>query len=432
MTTTSWPPSAEFWAELPDKTNGMTTPYLFKGIVPAAAADADAVLTAFAALRAAHTAGAATSANARVYVGEDLRADLLPTVLGAEPWAEGDFVSWMQNLIGEQRFSLVINALETLNPALTIGLGQFLRALIAGWGLPVGGAELVAFVGNYAETAFGIHEGYENAFLTHYGPGTKEFYCWQPEEYRKLTGADAPTMGDYEDMLALGQMFVLEPGDALFLPERVFHVGRQTDFSISVAMPLYTFPDAAIARAHVVPALFGSVLAAEVDTEAGRPSPMIPLSDAGATLARRLEDVVGDALTAAADRAAAEVREHVHQRWHTLLSNGGWQDVDDDLARDLAGAAFDPDQVAPGALARVTAPYRLLVTGHQAFLRGYEIEADPRALTADLVEALNSGPTALPDDERVLAAVRALGRSGGLTLTAPASGRTDPSRESTA
>ena len=437
-TSTSWPPSAEFWADLPAKTAGITTPYLFKGIVPAAAADEAAVLTAFAALRAAHTSGSATSASARIYVGEDLRDDLLPTVLSAEPWAKGEFVSWMQHLIGETRFSLVINALETLNPALTAGLGGFLRALLAGWGAPIGGAELVAFIGNYAGTAFGIHEGYEHAFLTHYGPGPKDFYCWQPEEYRKITDDDAPTLGDYEDMLETGRKFVLEPGDALFLPERVFHVGRQksfgrpTDFSISVAMPLYTYPDAGIARAGVVPELFESVLATEVDTEAGRPSAMIPLADGGAKLARRLETVLGDALSAAADRAPAACREHVHQRWHTLISNGGWQNVNHDLARDLAGAAFDPDQVTPGVLVQVTAPYELIVTGRQAFLRGYEIDVDPRALTPELVQALNSEPTALPDDARVVDAVRALGPSGGLTLAGPAGQHTDPSRESTA
>ena len=39
-------------------------------------------------------------------------------------------------------------------------------------------------------------------------------------------------------------------------------------------------------------------------------------------------------------------------------------------------------------------------------------------LTPDLVAALNTGPTALPADDNVLAAVRALGATGGLTVTA--------------
>ncbi|MFD9418038.1 JmjC domain-containing protein [Streptomyces goshikiensis] len=41
-----------------------------------------------------------------------------------------------------------------------------------------------------------------------------------------------------------GECFVLEPGDGLFLPRRVFHVGMQQDtLSVSVATALYTFPE---------------------------------------------------------------------------------------------------------------------------------------------------------------------------------------------
>jgi hypothetical protein len=324
----------------------------------------------------------------------------------------------MRDLAGAERFSLVLNNLETVSPSLAAGLGTFLGALIDGWGVPIGGAELVAFAGNYSGTAFGVHEGYEDAFLTHYGPGPKDFYTWSNKEYQKLTGGSDPLYGDYLWLLEHGERFVLEPGDALFLPRRVFHVGRQDEFSVSVAVPLYTYPDAAVLRQAVLPELIESLLGGAPDTELGRPSPMAAL-DAGSTpVAERLADLAAQTLATAAQQAGSVVEQHTRQRWHTVLSNGGWEMVQADLARCEAVAAFDPEHVAPGTEVTLTAPYRLLVTGEQAFLRGFEVTTDPAVLTPDLVAALNAGPTTLPADDNVLAAVRALGATGGLTVTA--------------
>ncbi|WP_327740497.1 hypothetical protein OG749_46410 (plasmid) [Streptomyces nojiriensis] len=415
--TGAWPPPRDFWTDtLPKRTAGMTRPHLFKGVVPISAANTDAVLDGFAAIRRAHAAGLEITANARVYVGEEHRPDLVDKVLAADGWPEGDFPAWMQEQVGAERFSLVLNTLESVSPPLAAGLGEFVAALLDGWGVPVGGAELVAFVGNYSGTAFGVHEGYENAFLTHYGPGTKDFYCWPAEEYRKLTGGSDPLFGDYAWLLEHGEHFALEPGDALFLPERVFHVGRQSEFSVSVAIPLYTLPDAAIARAWIAPDLLAALLASDPDAAAGQPSPMQPLTAGPDDLARRLATVTAAALTAATQQAPAAATQHAHQRWHTVLSNGGWQQTEHDLARNEAATAFTDTALTPGTSVAVRAPYRLMVTGEQAFLRGCEAPADPAVLTPDLVHRLNTGPTPLPDDPQVIAAIRTLGTTGGLTV----------------
>ncbi|MDR3031530.1 MAG: hypothetical protein LBV78_00195 [Kitasatospora sp.] len=413
-----WPPPREFWTDtLPAKTAGMTRPYLFKNAVPASAANAAAVLDGFAEIRRAHTAGLEITANARVYVGEEHRPDLVDKVLAADGWSPDGFTAWMQEQVGAERFSLVLNTLESVSEPLAAGLGEFVGALMDGWGVPAGGAELVAFVGNYSGTAFGVHEGYENAFLTHYGPGVKDFYCWPAEEYRKLTGGSEPLYGDYTWLLEHGEHFALEPGDALFLPERVFHVGRQSEFSVSVAIPLYTFPDAAVARGWIAPDLLENLLASDPDSYAGRPSPMQPLTAGPGELARRLGAVAAAAFSAAAEQAVAAAAQHAHQRWHTVLSNGGWQQTENDLARDEAAATFAAAELTPGTSVTVRAPYQLMVTGRQAFLRGCETAADPAILTPDLVERLHTGPTALPDDPAVIAAIRTLGATGGLALT---------------
>lgn len=421
--TYSWPPGPEFWTgQFPANTAERTAPHLFKGIIPPTAADAGDVLVGLAALRQAYSADTAASAKVRVYVGEDRHDELVDTVLSAPAW-DGDgpeqFVPWMQSLVDADRFSLVINNLETVNTKLATGLGLFLDSLFNGWGVPIGGAEQVAFAGNYAGTAFGVHEGYEDAFLVHLGPGVKNFYCWAGQDYRKLTGGADPLYGDYAWLLEHGQLFVLEPGDALFLPRRVFHVGTQKTFSVSVAVPLYTYPDTRLLRLSAFPTLLDAALS-DGPENLGVPSSMHPAAAGSAAVASSLTDLARSTLQTVADRLEDAIAGHVSGRWNTIRSNGGWELVDHDLARDQAAAAFDPDRVAPGAQVRIPAPYRLLLPEPgRAFLRGIGVELDTGTLPADLVDKLNTGAVVtLPHETRVLQAVRSLGTTGGLELTA--------------
>ncbi|MEU9072615.1 MULTISPECIES: JmjC domain-containing protein [Streptomyces] len=423
-----WPPDQTFWTgTFPDHTTGRTTPFLFKGIIPATAAGPDDVLAGFEAIRRAHTADTDIKAHARVYVGEDRRDDLLPKALSAPAWDGGvdAFVPWMQDLAGAERFSLVINNLETVSPALAAGLGAFLKSLIDGWGLPLGGAEQVAFAGNYAGTAFGIHEGYEDAFLVHLGPNAKNFYCWPAEQYEKLTGGKEPTFGDYRALLEQAEHFLLEPGDALFLPRRVFHVGTQDTFSVSVAMPLYTYPYAQLLQSRIIPDVLAALAGDGPDDPLNEPSAMADTAAGPGAVADRLAGVGRNLLTVAADRVGAAARAHTEQRWATLRSNGGWELVEGDLSRQEAADAFDPEQVTPGAGIRLIAPYQVTTLpdggdSHQVLLRGHQPGAavDGAGLNRDTVTALNRGDTlVLPDNAELLTAVRALGATGGLHLT---------------
>ncbi|SEP53738.1 cupin domain-containing protein [Amycolatopsis saalfeldensis] len=420
MKTYTWPPSPDFWTdEFPAQTTTRTTPYLFKGIIPETAAHSDDFLAGFETIRRAHAAQLDIKAKARVYVGEDRRDDLLPSVLTAPAWDGASFVPWMQDLVGAERFSLVINNLETVSPGLAAGFGAFLRTLVDGWGFPLGGAEQVAFAGNYAGTAFGVHEGYEDAFLVHLGPNPKNFYTWPADEYEKLTGGKKPLYGDYQWLLAHGEHFVLEPGDALFLPRRVFHVGTQDQFSVSVAIPLYTYPHAAILRQQIIPDVLASLLDDRGPDDAlSEPSPMAAADAGSMPVAEQLAGLGRNLLLTAADRVTDAAERHARQRWHTVLSNGGWELSANDLSRQEAAAAFDPQQVTPGATVSLIAPYQLFVTDDGVFLRGFDIDLDVTSLDQDTVAALNAGDSiALPADDAVLAAFRTLGATGGLRLT---------------
>ncbi|MEU5148685.1 hypothetical protein AB0G42_16035 [Streptomyces yangpuensis] len=416
---TLWPPSRQFWSrDFPEATSNRTTPYLFKGIIPSSAASPRDALAGLDSLRRAHAAGTQHAARARVYVGEDRHDELIETVLAKDGWDDGQFVPWMQSLVGADRFSLVLNNLETASPQLAAGLGEFLRSLYDGWGVPIGGAEQVAFAGNYSGTAFGVHEGAEDAFLCHLGPGVKDFYCWSQEEYVRLTGSTAPLKGDYQWLLPHAELFVMEPGDALFLPKRVFHVGRQDDFSVSVAVSLYTYPDDRVLRLSVLPELLEHVLGEDPDNPMGTQSPLHAAAAGSAPAAARLTERARTALAAAGDQLEQTVAQHVEGRWMELESNGGWEKVASDLGRMEAAAAFDAAQLRPGGTVSIPAPYQLRITGpQQAYLRGVAVTCDTTPLTEAMVDALNKNtPTALPDDDAVHESLVALGTTGGIHI----------------
>jgi hypothetical protein len=380
---TTWPPSAQFWStRFLTETADATTPILFEDLAPTDVLGVDAVLAGLRRLRRAAVGGEPTSARTRVYVGEQRRDDLIDAVL-TSPWADGEgFVGWMQQLCGAGRFSVVINNLETTSPVLSATFGQLIGAAYAGWGVPIGGCEQVAFIGNYAGTAFGVHEGFEDAFLVHLGPGVKHFYCWSPELYRELTGDDAPTFGDYRWLLEHGQRFDLKAGDVLFLPQRVFHVGVQDQFSVSVALPFYTFPDARLLALSILPGLFESAVAG-VTT----PSAMHRLLDGPAPVAESLTQAANAMLADAVEPLALHVREQVERRWTTLLSNGGWEPVEHDVDRADSARAAAEALAAGGTHMHVIPPFAL----HTVLGSDNCLEVTVRATTVTIHESQDWG-----------------------------------------
>lgn len=235
-----FPPSATWWSgEFLAQTGQGLEPFLFKAVVPASKALVNDFAESFKAIReSAHK----TNAKTRIYVGEERRDDLVPDVFNASWPNEEELPAFIKRICKTDRFSLVVNSLQDWSTPLKTTIGAFLASYFQVLGAPIGGTELVAFAGNYSGTAFGIHRGYEHAFLVHLGPGVKDFYCWSEDLYRRETGTLEPTFGNYTRLLELGTKFVMHPGDVLYLPALVYHVGRQESFSVSVACPLYTYP----------------------------------------------------------------------------------------------------------------------------------------------------------------------------------------------
>lgn len=346
----------KLWDGFDQKTAGGRAPYLFESILPLneGFAGPQTVEQAFYAL-AEQTVRETTDCRIRVYDGEARRDELIEQAYRQPRLDNESLVDFMQRLTGKERFSLVINNLEQVSPSLAADFGRFIRSFFEFRGMPIGGVEQAAFCGNYAGTAFGIHEGFEHAFLCHLGPGVKDFYCWTREEYLALAGGRAPTFADasaYEALLKTGKLFVLKPGDVLYLPASVYHIGRQEQYSVSVALPFYTYPLTRFLARRVIPDLSEQSL--PFDQEGI--SALLPFGSRNPLLAP-LGQLLDDTLRRWSDGA---LPEYLGYHWHRLISNGGWE-----LPRAISaqvreeGPLLEPLALEIGQRIRLREPLRI-------------------------------------------------------------------------
>lgn len=410
------------WNGFDEKTGGGRAPYLFESLLPLheSFAGPDAVEQAFYTLTE-HAVRETTDCRIRIYDGEQRRDELIDPAYSQERREGETLVTFMQRLTGKTRFSLVINNLEQISPRLAADFGRFIRSFFAFRGMPVGGVEQAAFCGNYAGTAFGIHEGFEHAFLCHLGPGVKDFYCWTRDEYIALAGGRAPTFADanaYDALLKTGKLFVLKPGDVLYLPASVYHIGRQDEYSVSVALPFYTYPLTRFLSRRVIPDLSEQSL--PFDQEGI--SDLLPFGTRNPLLAP-LGQLLDDTLRRWSDGA---LPEYLGYHWHRLVSNGGWE-----LPRRISekvreeGPLQDPLPIEIGQSIRLREPLRI---SHQAALgcssgqrrvfagaRSVVLD-DPDAGQVAWLEQLNTYDPVQVHTEQQRVASRALSRTGSLDV----------------
>jgi hypothetical protein len=311
----------EFWRnEFVRDTKDGTSPFLFKKVFPSDLTRLQSVTNAFQSFQDTKIREKVVS-HARIYLHEERRDDLMIKVVNETFLPEETLCEFIQRLTNAERFSLIINNFEQICPLLAADIGQFIQCMFSVRGAPIGGCEQVAFIGNYSGTAFGVHEGYEHAFLVHLGPGIKEFYCWSQKKYLELThGERTPTYGDYTWMLQYAEKFILEPGDILYLPALVFHVGRQSHFSISVAVPFYTYPKERFFTKIIVPGL-STLLPFDLE---GMSKP-IPLKNGSENF---INEFLPLAKTIFSDYLRKELDLILSYRWHRLASNSFWEIAD--------------------------------------------------------------------------------------------------------
>lgn len=412
----------QIWDDFDDKTNHGIEPYLFEGVLPLdeGFAGSDAVEAAFFALFN-EAFREQTDCRARVYVGEERRDDLVETLFSQPTQSAHSLVDFMPAYTNAPRFSLVLNNLEQASARLAADFGQLAQSFFTARGFPIGGTEQAVFCGNYSGTAFGIHEGFEHALLCHLGPGVKNFYCWSRDDYLSIAEGREPTFSDsaaFNPLFDKAELFVLKPGDVLYLPAAVYHIGRQEEYSVSVALPLYTYPYSRFLSRGVLPALSETSL--PFDQEGM--SPFLPFSDDNP-----LSTPVTDLFHSISDNwFTTELPRFLTYYWNRMRSNGGWelpQRLSADILTDAELNA--PLELSIGDSCRLLKPFitfaetSLDCAPMQArlFLAGRSIVADIQDVDITAIcNHLNSYEAVKTTTQAELDVFRELSRTGGLEV----------------
>jgi hypothetical protein len=159
-------------------------------------------------------------------------------ILKEAPLPENDTIeNWLEKTFKEQPFGMVLNFIETLSDEFACKAVAEVQPLLELAGLPLGGLSFLGFIGNYGFTPFGIHKESpgEEGFLFHLGPGIKKFYVWETEAYNQIPH-NTQVFHDIEERLSDAKCFILEPGDAVFIPHHTYHIADTPEFSLSFTM----------------------------------------------------------------------------------------------------------------------------------------------------------------------------------------------------
>lgn len=171
----------------------------------------------------------------RVYVEKGLRLDYESIVRHNPPTLDENLETWSQRIFGSQKFGLVINNCELLNNQLAQRLAAVYYPRIKN--MPMCEVDLVFFAGNYGFTPFGIHKDGSSTSILHFhvGPHQKEFYCWDPDTFKNLTGSSESCF-DPETFCRHNERYQFESGSIFVMPSHVYHIANNPDLSVTLTL----------------------------------------------------------------------------------------------------------------------------------------------------------------------------------------------------
>ncbi len=179
------------------------------------------------------------SANVRVFIDQGRRADYEDGFFKCSINKEDTVTSWVKRLFKDHKFGIVIGQAEQFNDKVAQKCAQFFEPIFQKVGLPLGGATITFFIGNYGFTPFGVHKDMEEKSIFHFhiGPGKKEMYLWNESDYKEATG----TTGSFfepDKIVEKAKKYTILPYDLFHLPASYYHIGYTDELSIGMALVL--------------------------------------------------------------------------------------------------------------------------------------------------------------------------------------------------
>ncbi|MCT4707674.1 hypothetical protein MUA03_17475 [Enterobacteriaceae bacterium H16N7] len=175
----------------------------------------------------------------RVFINGGTRDDFGFRISNTPPTENEALVNWLERITQAESFCAVINGVNGWSEEISSRiLDDFTEEWINNFGIPSQGVDVYTFMGRYNITPFGIHKDREHTFLYHLGPGIKKAWVWDPEiiDVAPLIRSDSFNL---KDTLSYAYPIILQPGDALFIPQDWYHVLENPEFSVTLGIAPY-------------------------------------------------------------------------------------------------------------------------------------------------------------------------------------------------
>jgi hypothetical protein len=229
-----------WWDDFLDTTKGMTQTAVFKNCLSAeeTAEMRGYILDILAELARRRT----TKYGYRVYVDDVLLEsnDMIP-VYDTPPLPGEALEDWVKRAFGDRKFGMIINQGERFSLKLSKKIALKIAPLLEKTGVPTEGIIFTLFIGNYDNTPLGIHKDLPGKSVIHFhlGPGGKTMYTWDTKKYLSLVGEEKHNNKAVDKYIPYANEHPFIEGDLYFMPENIYHVGRQEGLSIAIACWCY-------------------------------------------------------------------------------------------------------------------------------------------------------------------------------------------------
>lgn len=233
--------TSEWWDAFLDKTENMSKTSVIKNCL---SKDDTSDLRNSILSFIADLARQRTSLNGgyRVYIeGKQLKRNEMIPIWDSPPVENESLEEWVKKTFGDKKFGMIINESERYSESLSQNIALKLKPLLEKIGMPTEGIIFTLFIGNYDSTPLGIHTDMpgKNVMHFHLGPGGKVMYTWDTKEYEGLVGEEKYNNQNVEKYLPYAQQHPFQEGDMYFMPEDIYHVGKQDGLSVAIACWCY-------------------------------------------------------------------------------------------------------------------------------------------------------------------------------------------------
>ena len=164
--------------------------------------------------------------------------------------------AYHNRLFGKEKIGFFLNQAERFHDGLTRRAVNFTRPLAEAMGVPNFRCSLALLMGDYEETAFGVH--YDNpggaGRAVHFMlEGEKNMKCWSREEVNKLTNRKDRNYywGFKNRLMKSGQGHFVGPDDFYLLPIQSYHIGVSQGFTVDFCIVIMNMSSGTIVQESI-------------------------------------------------------------------------------------------------------------------------------------------------------------------------------------